>query len=141
MFTFNTELRVRYADTDQMGYVYYGNYGAYYEVARVESLRHLGYSYKDLEAQGIMLPVLENYSRFLLPAKYDELLNIEVTLKEIPSVRIQFFYKIFNEVGELINTGNTLLAFVNKDSGKPCRPPASLIALYSPYFHEEKDLK
>lgn len=141
MFVFNTELRVRYADTDQMGYVYYGNYGAYYEVARVESLRHLGYSYKDLEANGIMLPVLENYSRFLLPAMYDELLRIEVVLKEIPSVRIQFFYRIFNEENKLIHTGNTLLAFVNKETGKPCRPPASLIALFSPFFNEEKDLK
>ena len=141
MFVFNTELRVRYADTDQMGYVYYGNYGAYYEVARVESLRHLGYSYKDLEAGGIMLPVLENYSRFILPAKYDELLRIEVTLKEIPSVRIQFFYRIFNEKDVLIHTGNTLLAFVNKATGKPCRPPSSLIALYSPFFDEKEDLK
>ena len=136
MFTFDTQLRVRYADTDQMGYVYYGNYGAYYEVARVESLRHLGYSYKDLETQGIMLPVLENYSRFLLPAKYDELLRIEVTLKKLPSVRIQFFYKIFNEQNQLINTGNTLLAFVNKDSGKPCRPPEVLLKLFSPFFNE-----
>jgi acyl-CoA thioester hydrolase len=141
MFSFSTELRVRYADTDQMGYVYYGNYGAYYEVARVESLRHLGYSYKDLEANGIMLPVLENYSRFLRPAKYDEILRIEVSLKEMPAVRIQFFYKIFNQKNELINTGNTLLVFVNKATGKPCRPPASLLALYSPFFDEEKDLK
>ena len=141
MFVFDTELRVRYADTDQMGYVYYGNYGAYYEVARVESLRHLGYSYKNLEAQGIMMPVLENYSRFLRPAKYDEMLRIEVTLKELPTVRIQFFYRIFNEQNELINTGNTLLAFVNRESGRPCRPPGVLLELLTPFFHEEKDLK
>ena len=141
MFVFNTQLRVRYADTDQMGYVYYGNYGAYYEVARVESLRHLGYSYKDLEARGIMMPVLENYSRFLLPAKYDELLRIEVSLKELPGVRIQFFYKIFNEQDQLINTGNTLLAFVNRESGKPCRPPRILLELFSPFFNEAKDLR
>jgi acyl-CoA thioester hydrolase len=141
MFEFSTQLRVRYADTDQMGYVYYGNYGAYYEVARVESLRHLGYSYKDLEARGIMMPVLENYSRFMLPAKYDELLRIDVTLKELPTVRIQFFYKIFNEQDQLINTGNTLLAFVNRESGRPCRPPGILLELFTPFFDEAKDLR
>jgi len=136
MFEFSTQLRVRYADTDQMGYVYYGNYGAYYEVARVESLRYLGYTYKDLEARGVMMPVLENYSRFILPAKYDELLRIDVTLKELPAVRIQFFYEIFNEQDQLINTGNTLLAFVNRESGKPCRPPRILLELFSPFFNE-----
>ena len=136
MFVFNTQLRVRYADTDQMGYVYYGNYGAYYEVARVESLRHLGFTYKDLEAQGIILPVLENYSKFILPAKYDELLRIEVTLKEIPAVRIQFHYRIFNEQDQLIHTGKTLLAFVNKETGRPCRPPETLLDLYRPFFNE-----
>ena len=136
MFLFNTQLRVRYADTDQMGYVYYGNYAAYYEVARVESLRHLGYAYRDLEHQGIMMPVLENHSRFVKPAKYDELLRIEVTMKEPPSVRIQFFYNIFNEEDELIHMGNTLLAFVKMDSGRPCRPPKILLKLFKPFFDE-----
>jgi len=137
MFVFNTQLRVRYADTDQMGYVYYGNYAAYYEVARVESLRHLGYAYRDLERQGTMMPVLENHSRFLLPAMYDELLRIEVTMKEPPSVRILFFYKIFNEEDKLIHTGNTLLAFVKIDTGRPCRPPKILLELFNPFFDEE----
>lgn len=141
MFVFNTQIRVRYADTDQMGYVYYGNYGAYYEVARVESLRHLGYTYKDLELQGVMMPVLENHSKFLQPAKYDELLRIEVSLMQPPSVRIQFFYRIFNEQEHLIHTGNTLLAFVSKNSGKPCRPPKVLLELFSPFFNEAEDLK
>jgi acyl-CoA thioester hydrolase len=141
MFVFNTQIRVRYADTDQMGYVYYGNYGAYYEVARVESLRHLGYAYKDLEALGVMMPVLENFSKFIRPALYDELLRIEVTLKEPPGVRIQFFYKIFNEEDQLIHTGNTLLAFVSMDSGKPCRPPKVLTDLFRPYFDETQNLK
>ena len=141
MFVFNTQLRVRYADTDQMGYVYYGNYGAYYEVARVESLRHLGYSYRELERQGIMMPVLENHSRFLRPAKYDELLRIEVSMKEPPGVRIQFFYQIFNEEDKLIHTGDTLLAFVNMKTEKPCRPPKILLELFNPFFDEAKDLK
>lgn len=141
MFIFNTQLRVRYADTDQMGYAYYGNYGAYYEVARVESLRHLGYAYKNLEAQGVMMPVLENHSKFLLPAKYDELLRIEITLRQLPTVRIQFYYRIFNEQDVLIHTGNTLLAFVKVSSGKPCRPPEVLLELIRPFFNETQDLK
>lgn len=141
MFVFTTQLRVRYADTDQMGYAYYGNYGAYYEVARVESLRHLGYAYKNLEAQGVMMPVLENHSKFIRPALYDELLRIEVTLKQLPTVRIQFYYRIFNEQDELIHTGNTLLAFVKVASGKPCRPPEILLELIRPFFNEAQDLK
>ena len=141
MFVHNTELRVRYADTDQMGYVYYGNYAAYYEVARVESLRHLGYAYKDLEKQGVMMPVLENSSHFIRPAKYDELLRIEVTLKEMPSVRIRFHYQIFNEEDTLIHMGETLLAFVKVDSGRPCRPPQVMVDLFKPFFDENQDLK
>lgn len=140
MYIHSTELRVRYADTDQMGYVYYGNYAAYYEVARVECLRNLGYAYKDLEKQGVMMPVLENHSFFNLPAKYDELLRIEVTLKEIPSVRIRFYYKIFNEKGELIHTGETLLAFVKVETGRPCRPPQIMVDLFKPFFNETQDL-
>ncbi len=136
MYVHHTQLRVRYADTDQMGYVYYGNYAAYYEVARVESLRHLGFAYRDLEAKGIMMPVLENFSRFLLPAKYDELLQIKVMLKELPGVRICFHYEIFNEQNKNIHTGHTLLAFVKMDTGKPCRPPALMIDLLKPFFHE-----
>lgn len=137
MFIHNTQLRVRYADTDQMGYVYYGNYAAYYEVARVESLRHLGFAYKDLESQGVMMPVLENCSKFIQPAKYDELLTIEVTLKQLPSVRIRFFYRIFNEENTLIHTGETLLAFVRVDDGRPCRPPRVMIDLFNPFFDED----
>ena len=137
MYVHRTQLRVRYADTDQMGYVYYGNYSAYYEVARVESLRNLGYAYKDLEAQGVMMPVLENHSKFLMPAKYDELLTIEVTLAKMPGVKIEFFYRIFNEEQQLIHTGNTLLAFVRTDNGKPCRPPQIMLDLFKHFFDEK----
>ena len=87
------------------------------------------------------MPVLENKSQFLHPAKYDELLRIEVTMKEPPGVRIQFFYRIFNEDDTLIHVGNTLLAFVKMDSGKPCRPPKILQELFYPFFDEEKDIK
>lgn len=127
-------IRARYGEVDQMGYVYYGNYASYYEVARVESLRQLGLSYRELEKMGVMMPVLENHSKFLGPALYDEQLTIITTLKVKPSVRIKFEYEIFNEHDQLIHTGETLLAFVNIKSGKPCRPPEIFEELLRPYF-------
>ena len=134
MYTSETSLRVRFAETDQMGYVYYGNYATYYEVARVDSLRQLGLTYKELEQMGIMMPVLENKSIFLSPALYDDNLKIVTTIRERPGVRIRFEYEILNEGGELIHKGETLLAFVNMDSGKPCRPPAAFTEVLAPYF-------
>jgi len=127
-------LRARYGETDQMGFVYYGNYASYYEVARVESLRQLGLTYREMEAMGVMMPVLENHSFFKSPARYDELLKIVTTISEKPGVRIQFQYKIFNEAGKEIHNGYTLLAFVDIASGKPCRPPAVFMKCLEPYF-------
>lgn len=134
MYSSETHIRVRYGETDQMGYAYYGNYAMYYEVARVESLRQLGMSYKELEAMDVMLPVLENKSKFLAPAGYDDLLRIVTTISEKPTVRIRFEYRIFNEQGVMIHEGETLLAFINKVSGKPCRPPEVFNRLLEPYF-------
>ena len=134
MYRSETFIRVRYGETDQMQYVYYGNYAMYYEVARVESLRQLGLTYKELEAMGVIMPVLENHSQFLAPALYDELLKIVVTIHEKPSVRIRFHYEIFNETGKQIHIGETLLAFVNQKSGRPCRPPEAFQKLLEPYF-------
>lgn len=134
MYTSETYIRVRYGETDQMGYVYYGNYAKYYEVARVESLRQLGLTYRELEEIGIIMPVLENYSRYLAPAFYDENLKIVTTIKEKPGVRIQFNYEIFNEKGSLIHEGETRLVFADKKTGKPCRPPAAFQDVLAPYF-------
>ena len=134
MYTAQTHIRVRYGETDQMRYVYYGNYAMYYEVARVESLRQLGLTYKELEAMGVIMPVLENHSEFLSPALYDELLKIVVTIPEKPSVRIRFQYELFNEQGKLIHRGETLLAFVNQKTGRPCRPPEAFQKVLAPYF-------
>jgi acyl-CoA thioester hydrolase len=127
-------IRARYGETDQMGYVYYGNYASYYEVARVESLRKLGLSYRELENMGVMMPVLENHSRFLAPAVYDEELKVVTTIRTKPSVRIKFEYEIFNEHHKLIHTGETLLAFVQKSNGRPCRPPEAFEKVLKPYF-------
>jgi acyl-CoA thioester hydrolase len=134
MYQSEITIRARYGETDQMGYVYYGNYASYYEVARVEALRKLGLSYRELEKMGVMMPVLENHSRFLAPAVYDENLKIVTIIRQKPSVRIKFEYEIYNEHNKLIHTGETLLAFVNKTSGKPCRPPDVFESLLKPFF-------
>jgi acyl-CoA thioester hydrolase len=134
MYTSETTVRVRYGETDQMGYVYYGDYARYYEVARVESLRQLGLTYKELEATGVIMPVLENRSRFHAPGFYDELLRIVTRIKEKPSVRIRFNYEIYNEKDKLIHEGETLLAFVDQKSGRPCRPPEVFMKVLSPFF-------
>jgi acyl-CoA thioester hydrolase len=134
MFTKEHQIRVRYAETDQMGYVYYGNYAAYYEVGRVEALRSVGYSYREMEESGVMMPVLENHSRFILPGRYDEQLTIKTSIREMPGVRIRFHYEIINENHKLIHEGETLLTFLNTVSHKPCRPPARFMELLKPYF-------
>lgn len=134
MYTSETHIRVRYGETDQMGYVYYGNYAMYYEVGRVESLRRLGLTYKELEEMGVMMPVLENRSRFLSAALYDDNLKIVTTIREKPGVRIKFEYDIFNGEGLLIHQGETMLAFVDKKTGKPCRLPEVFQTVLKPYF-------
>lgn len=134
MFTAENTVRVRYAETDQMGYVYYGNYAMYYEVGRVEALRQAGFSYRQMEEKGIIMPVLEIHSRYLKPGKYDELLTIRTMIREMPGIRIRFHYEVINEQGELINEGETTLVFLNKNSHRPCRPPEFLLELLKPYF-------
>jgi acyl-CoA thioester hydrolase len=134
MYTSQTKVRVRYGETDQMGYVYYGNYAMYYEVGRVESLRQLGLTYKELEDMGVMMPVLENKSKFHQAALYDDEITIVTTLREKPSVRIRFEYALYNGSGKLIHEGETLLAFVDKKTGRPCRPPEVFNNVLQPYF-------
>ena len=134
MYSSETTVRVRYAETDQMGYVYYGNYAMYYEVGRVESLRQLGLTYKALEEMGIMMPVLENYSRYKAPARYDELLTVKTTIKEIPGVRITFYYEIFDENRKLVNEGQTQLVFIDMRSNRPCKAPEAMLQVLRPFF-------
>ena len=136
MYHHETQIRVRYADTDQMGYVYYGNYAAFYEIGRVEALRNLGLTYKALEESGIMMPVLENKSEYLAPAVYDDLLTVRTSIHERPMVKIKFHYEIYNENNKLIHRGETLLAFVNMKSGRPCRQPEVMAELLNPYFEK-----
>ncbi len=137
MLSHKINIRVRYAETDQMGYVYYGNYATYYEVARVECLRSLGFSYKLLEEQGVFMPVVENTSKYIRPAKYDDLLTIKVIVRELPSKKITFEYEIYNEREKLINLGETILAFVNSKNGRACDAPESIVSLLKPFFNGE----
>ena len=134
MYIAETQTRVRYAETDQMGYAYYGNYATYYEVGRVEALRQLGFNYKELEAEGVMMPVTELHCRFIQPAKYDELLTIRVIIKELPKVRMHFSYEVLNELGLKINEGETILVFINMSTNRPCRAPEHLLQILKPHF-------
>lgn len=120
--------RVCYADTDQMGYVYYGNYARFYEIARVETLRSIGVSYKVLEDAGIGLPVYENYSKYHAPALYDDLLRVDCTMVNMPSARIEFEYKIYNQSDVLLHEGKTTLVFMDLASKKVVKAPEWLIS-------------
>ena len=127
MLSYQVFYRVCYADTDQMGYVYYGNYARFYEIARVETLRNIGVSYKVLEDAGIGLPVYENYSKYHAPALYDDLLRVDCTLVKIPSARIEFEYRIYNQLDELLHEGKTTLVFMDLNSKKVVKAPEWLI--------------
>jgi acyl-CoA thioester hydrolase len=127
-------VRVRYADTDQMGYVYYGNYARYYEIGRVEALRSLDFHYKVMEDEGVMMPVYENHSRYIKPARYDDELSIRVILQEMPGIRVIFHYEIRNQLNVLLNTGETTLVFQRRDNGKLCVAPEKLLNKLKPYF-------
>ncbi|MFN8343392.1 MAG: thioesterase family protein [Spirosomataceae bacterium] len=130
-------MRVRYADTDQMGYVYYGNYGRFYEIGRVEALRSLGFSYRVMEESGTMMPVYENYSRYLQPARYDDELIIKVIIPELPTARIVFRYEIRNQDNLLLNTGETTLVFLNRETNRPTRAPSTLTEKLKPFFEKK----
>ena len=128
MLTHSVFYRVCYADTDQMGYVYYGNYARFYEIARVETLRSIGVSYKVLEDAGIGLPVYENYSKYHAPALYDDLLRVDCTLVKMPSARIEFEYRIYNQNEVLLHEGKTTLVFMDLVSKKIVKAPEWLIS-------------
>jgi len=134
MYKAETKVRVRYSETDQMGYCYYGNYAAYFEVARVEALRELGMSYKQMEEDGIAMPVLEYQIKYFKPAFYDDEIRIETIITEMPQYRIYFTYKSYNTKNELINEAKTSLVFVNKTTGKPCIAPEHFLKALARFY-------
>ena len=126
---------MHYALTDQMGVVYYGNYAQFYEIGRTEAIRQLGYTYKDIEAMGIIMPVVEMNSKFLRPAKYDDLITVKTTLRELPTGHaINFFFEIFNEEDKLLNAGNVILYFMEAVTMKRAKMPAELEGKLKGYF-------
>ena len=124
MIKTETTLRVRYGETDQMGFVYYGVYAQYYEVGRVEAMRSLGFSYREMEESGVLMPVINLTVNYKKPAKYDDEVRIVTTVKEMPGVRITFHYECFNQLNDLLNTGSVTLVFIDKAKNKPMQPPA-----------------
>lgn len=135
MFTSETQLRVRYADTDQMGVVYHSNYFDYFEVGRAEAIRQLGYTYAKMEEAGICMPIVDAHARFLRPALYDNLLTIKTTLKELPvHHKIEFVHEIYNEQNQLLCSGKVILYFVEKTSMKRAVIPEILKKILETYF-------
>ena len=136
MFISETNIRVRYAETDQMGVVYHGNYAQYFETARAESIRQLGFTYKEMEAMGIVMPVVELQTKFLRPAYYDELLTVKVILKELPEGhRTEFHHEVYNEKKELITTGRIVLYFMDTKTSKKTNMPLQLHEKLKKYFN------
>lgn len=135
MFITETQIRIHYALTDQMGVVYYGHYAQFYEIGRTEAIRQIGYTYKEIEALGIIMPVVDIHSRFLRPAKYDDLITVKTTLKELPgNFKIIFYAEIYNQHDELLNTGEVTLFFVDAKAMKRCNMPELLKEKLSGYF-------
>jgi acyl-CoA thioester hydrolase len=135
MYSSETKIRVRYAETDQMNVVYYGNYAQYFEVGRVESIRQLGFSYKDLESTGIIMPVVEMNVKYLRPARYDDLLTIRTTLREWSvDHRIRFHQEVFNEEGKLLTVGDVLLYFLKSATMEKTNMPKEMADRLQPFF-------
>jgi acyl-CoA thioester hydrolase len=127
MNTHQTKIKVRYGETDQMGVVYHGNYAQYLEIGRLEWLNTLGISYKEMEADNVMLPVVSLILRYIKPATYDEILTISTSLLKLPTASIEFSYEIHDSSGELLTTAHTKLAFVNIKSNFPMRCPQYIL--------------
>ncbi|MEO6404963.1 MAG: thioesterase family protein [Ferruginibacter sp.] len=135
MFTSETKIRIHYALTDQMGMVYHGNYAQLYEISRTEAIRQLGFTYKSIEAMGIIMPVVDLHTKFLRPAKYDDLVTVKTILKEIPlHHKIVFHQEVYNEEGELLNTAEITLYFMHSHNMKRAEIPALLKQKLEEYF-------
>ena len=132
-YTSKTKYRVLYADTDMMGVVYYGNYGRLYEMGRTEMIREMGLPYINLENSGIIMPVFSVEAKYRKVIKYDELITIETTVKEMPGVRMEFFHRIFNEDGGLAHEAKVVLVFMDRKTSRPVRAPEMLVSLLENY--------
>ena len=135
MFTHDTKIRVRYSETDQMGVVYHSNYFPYFDSARAESIRELGFTYADMEKMGVIMPVVDVHARYLRPALYDDLLTIKTILNELPvHHKIEFHHEVYNEKKELLCTAKIILYFMEKESMKRTTMPGALLSKVERYF-------
>jgi acyl-CoA thioester hydrolase len=135
MYSHSTNIRIHYALTDQMGVVYHGHYAQFFEIARTESIRELGFSYKNMEEMGLVMPVVDMHTRFLRPVKYDDLITVTVILKEMPlHHKIVFSGEIYNEAGELCTSGTVTLYFMEMGTMKRTTLPDQMKAALEPYF-------
>ena len=135
MFTTETQVRVRYAETDQMGVVYHSNFFLYFESARAESIRQLGFTYAGMEKMGIVMPVVDVHCRYFRPAVYDDLLTIKTMLKELPvHHKIEFHHEVFNEKKELLAVGRIILYFMEAKTMKKTTMPDPLLEKLKSYF-------
>jgi acyl-CoA thioester hydrolase len=138
MYISTTQLRVRYAETDQMNIVYYGNYAQYFEVGRVEAIRQLGFSYKNIEATGIIMPVVEMQVKYVRPARYDDLITIKTTLRELPtSHKITFYQEVLNEQEKLLTAGTVRLYFIDSKTFQRASIPEKLKEKLAVFFSTE----
>lgn len=137
MMITETQIRVRYGETDQMGVVYHGNYALYFEEARTNALRQIDVSYKNMENEGVMMPVVNLTVNYKQPAKYDDLLTIRTYLRSMPTIKIVLDYEVFNEAKELLTTGSSTLVFVDMATNKPTRCPEFLMQKFSQFFNDE----
>lgn len=135
MLVSETKIRVCYEDTDQMGVVYYGRYPRFYEIGRTEMIRELGYTYKELEHLNIFLPAWSLNINYIKPALYDQLLTVRTIVEKLPNVKFPIKTEIYNEEGELINRGETVLAFFDRNTGKPCPAPKFFIDKMKEFFN------
>lgn len=129
LYTFSHTLRSRYSETDQMGYVYYGRYLEYFEVARTEMIRSVGFPYRKLEEQGIMLPVVESHVKYKAPLFYDDEITIQIQLFDMPAVKLETYYKMFTHRSDQLHAaGKVALCFMDGMTRKPCRAPESFLS-------------
>ncbi|MEO8172853.1 MAG: thioesterase family protein [Sediminibacterium sp.] len=138
MYKHTSTIRVRYAETDQMNIVYYGNYAQYFEVGRTESIRELGFTYKEMEAMGVHMPVVAMEASFLRAARYDDLITIKTILKELPlKHEITFHQEVYNEKKKLLTTGKVVLFFIDTKTGKRGKMPEGLREKLTPFFTDQ----
>lgn len=135
MFITETQVRVRYSETDQMGVVYHSNFFPYFESARAESIRQLGFTYADMEKMGVIMPVVEVHCKYLRPARYDDLLLIKTMLRELPQGhKTEFHHEVYNEMDELLASGSVVLYFMRSSDMSRTKMPDQLLEKLRPYF-------